>query len=192
MKKGKFIVALIICFVLAAVVRFVILPQTAKKQDDNKEIITVSTLENIINVSKLSTFTAIYNGIAQVMNDENPDQIDYYVSYEATVKIGIDFDKVDINVDNDKKVISITIPPLYITDPNVNIASLDYIFVNDKANTSSVSQEAFKACEADVRNECEQEDVIFELAAKNVKNILTALIRPIIDQLYADYTLEIE
>ena len=191
-KKVIFIAALIIALALAATAGFAIIPQITEKQNDNREVITVTTLEKIINVSELSTFTAIYNGIAQVMNSEKPEQIDYYVSYEATVKVGIDFDKVTINIDDMEKVINITMPPVHITDIIVNIASLDYIFLNDKANTISVSQEAFKACEADAQNESTQQEAIFELAAQNAKNSLTAMIRPIIEQLYADYTLVID
>ena len=44
------------------------------------EIISTSTLEKIINVSELSTFEAVYNGIAVVNNEENPENVDYYVS----------------------------------------------------------------------------------------------------------------
>ena len=57
---------------------------------------------------------------------------------------------------------------------------------------STSSQKAFKACEADVRTESEQQKAIFELATQNAKNILTALTRPIIEQLDAEYTLVIE
>ena len=41
-----------------------------------QEIITVSTLQKIVNVSELSTFTAVYNGIAQVENEKDAEKID--------------------------------------------------------------------------------------------------------------------
>ena len=190
LKKKKFSAALTAILVLAAVAVFAIISQENEKPD-NKEVITTSTLEKIINVSEFSTFTAVYNGVAQVMNEKKPDQIDYYVSYEATVKVGIDFSQITIAIDEPNKIINITMPPVHITDINVDIASLDYIFINNKANTSSVSQEAYKACEADVQDESEQQEEILNLATENAKKNLTALIRPIIDQLYADYTLKI-
>lgn len=158
----------------------------------NKEVLTESYLKKISTVSELSTYTAIYNGIAQVHNEQNPDQTDYYVTYEATVKAGIDFDKVDIAID-DENVIRMTLPPVYIIETNVDIASLDYIFLNDKANTSTVSQQAYKACEADAQLESEQHEGILNIAKQNAINVLTALARPMIDQLYEDgYTLIIE
>lgn len=186
-----FFAGVAVCAVIAVTVAAVA-PQTDKSQEPAKEVITVSTLEHIISVSELSTLTAVYNGIAQVMNPKNENEIDYYVSYEAKVNAGIDFEKVKISVDNTEKIVKITIPQVYLTEVNVDISSLDYIFMNDAANTSSVSQEAFKACEKDARDESELQGKIFELARQNAENILTALVRPIIEQLDAEYSLIIE
>lgn len=161
------------------------------KNQKSKEIITKATLEKIINVSELSTFEAVYNGIAQVMSKEEPTQTDYYVSYEAKVKAGIDLEKVDVSVDNKTKKISVTLPEVQITDRNVDIASLDYIFENNRANTETVSQEAYKACIEDVTNESINEDAIYELARQNAKNIVEALINPFVEQLDSEYVLEI-
>ena len=69
---------------------------------------------------------------------------------------------------------------------------MDFIFFNDKANTSTVTQEAFKACEADVQQESEQQTAIYDLAKQNAVNVLTALINPIIEQLDAEYSLVID
>ena len=166
-------IIVVIASVILLIVAVFIVQQVKKEPSDKVEVITVSTLEKIINVSELSTFTAVYNGIAQVMNEKNPEETDYYVSYEA-------------------KEIYISIPEVYITEVNVDISSLDFIFCNEKANTSTVSQQAFKVCEADVKNESEQQSAIYELAKQNAINVLTALTKPIIEQLDAEYTLVIE
>lgn len=151
------------------------------------DVINVPTLEKIIKVSELSTFTAIYNGIAQVMNEEITEETDFYVSYEAKVNAGIDFEKVSISIDANEKRITVTIPDIYITDVNVNVASLDYIFLNVDANESAVSQTALKACEMDVQRESEKQNAIFELAKQNAENVLMALIGPIIQQMDPEY-----
>ncbi len=156
-----------------------------------EEILTVSTLEKIINISELSTFEAVYNGIAKGMNANNPDQLDYYVSYQAKVYAGFDFEKVKITMDEDSKKITVTIPEIEITDINVDIGSLDYIFINKKANKSTVSGKAYKECIADATNESEKEAAIYDLAEQNAKNIMKALINPFIEQLDSDYELEI-
>lgn len=160
-------------------------------RENKEEILTVSTLEKIINISELSTFQAVYNGIAKGMNEKKPDQVDYYVSYTAKVYAGIDFEKVKITMDQDTKKITVTIPEIEITDINVDIGSLDYIFINKKANKSTVSAKAYKECKADVKNESEKETAIYELAEQNAKNIVKALISPFVEQLDSDYELEI-
>ncbi len=188
-KRGsiKLFLAVGAVLILCGIV-FAALPMM-KHDKKQPEVITVSTLQKIVNVSELSTFTAVYNGVAQVMNVEEPEKIDYYVSYEAKVNAGLDLEKIGIAVDHENKEIRITLPEIYITDVNVDIASMDFIFYNKKANVSTVSQTAFKACEADVQKESQQQKQIFNLAKQNAENILTALINPIVEQLDSEYNL---
>ena len=107
--KKQLLTIVIIGVVLISIAGFVIVPQVIGNKDDKKDVITVLTLEKIIKVSELSTFTAVYNGIAQVMNEEKIDEIDYYVSYEAKVNAGIDFDKITIAIDDTEKTINISL-----------------------------------------------------------------------------------
>lgn len=165
---------------------------SAKKQAEEAEIFTVSTLQKVINTSELSTYTAVYNGIAQVMNENNPEETDYYVAYEAKVNAGIDFQEIEITSDSDTNTIYVTLPEVYITDVNVDVSSLDFLFYNDKANTSTVSAQALKACEADVRAESEQQESIFLLAKQNAENVINALASPILEQSDIPYTLHFE
>lgn len=189
--KGLGVICVITILVLALIAAFC-LKGKSKWDDKEPEVITISTLEKIIDVDELSTFTAVYNGVAQVMNKQKPEETDYYVSYEAKVNAGIDLEEIKITMDEESKEINIDIPNVHITDINVDIASLDFIFYNKKANTSSVTQEAFRACEEDVRRESEAQDAIFELAQQNAVNILTALTKPLVDQFAAEYTIVIQ
>lgn len=186
----KSLVILICCFIVVILIITIIL-FVNKNGRKKLEIITKSNLEKIINVSDLSTLEAVYNGIAKVTNNEEPDEVDYYVSYDAKIKAGIDFQQVDINLDNEKKVIKVKIPEIKINDINVDIASLDYIFMNDKANTETVSEQAYGKCIEDVTSEVNTEDAIYELAKENTQNIIEALIKPFINQLDEEYKLEI-
>ena len=182
---------LLVLAIVVLVVVFIVVP-TAQNDKKQAEIVTVSTLQEIINVSELSTFTAVYNGIAQVMNADDPELVDYYVSYEAKVNAGIDFEDIYIDVDEDTFTVHITVPPVTLTDVNVDISSLDFIFYNEKANTSTVTEEAFKACEDDVEKESQEQEAIYELAEQNAQNVLTALVKPIIDQSETEYSLVVE
>ena len=190
-KKARLFVIFLATVLVTVAVTFVLFQKGYEKKE-NAQIITVSTLEKIIKVSELSTFTAVYNGIAEVKNNNNSDLTDYFVSYEARVHAGIDFDKIAITVDDEAKIIKVDIPDAYVTDINVDISSLDFIFYNQHANKSTITQEAFKACEADVQEESEKEDAILKLAQQNAVNVIKALVNPIIEQLDANYTLVIE
>lgn len=192
-KKGYLLLGAILICLLISLTAFLITQQKKSSAVSPPEVITVSTLEKIINVKELSTFTAVYNGIASVGDtDENDKQPDYYVSYEARVKAGIVMDDVQIAVDNNNKVITVTLPKVEITEINVDISSLDFIFYNLKANTSSVTQEAYKACEDDAKEEVETQEAILTLAKQNAVNIIKALTSPIVEQLDAEYQLVIE
>ena len=191
-KRHRGRLALIIGFllILAAGALLYFREEKSNNKKSEPEIVTESQLKEIINVSELSTFTAVYNGVAQVMNEEKPEETDYYVSYEAKVNVGIDFSEIGIDKDDRGMIIRLTIPEVDITDIEVDIASLDYIFLNDKANTASVSMEAYRACEEDVKNESAGQKKIFELAEQNAENTVTALVRPVVEPL--GYTVEIE
>lgn len=188
---GKKMLYIITAVVIVAIIVCISLVAKSNFQKSEPEIISKTTLEKIINVSDLSTFEAVYNGIAKVVNEENSEKVDYYVSYDAKVKAGIDFEKIEITVDNENKVISVKLPEIEITDVNVDITSLDYIFENDKANTSTVSEQAYKKCIEDVRNESSSENAIYELAEQNAQNIIEALVSPFVEQLDAEYQLQI-
>lgn len=181
----------LVLVIVVLVMAFIVIP-TARNSKKQAQVITVSTLQEIIDVSELSTFTAVYNGIAQVMNQDNPESVDYYVSYEAKVNAGIDFEQVEIDLDEEAKTIRITMPPVELTEVNVDISSLDFIFYNQKLNTSTVTETAYKACEADVEKESQEQQAIYDLAEQNAKNILTALVKPIVDQAGTEYTLVVE
>lgn len=160
------------------------------KEPAKPEYVTYSVLENIVNVSELSTFEAVYNGVTQVANEKNPEKIDYYVSYEAKVKVGFDFEKITLNVDEENKHIVVTIPAVNITDVNVDIASLDFIFVNDKSNDEDALHTAYKVCEDDVKNESQTQEAIFELAQQNAENHVKALVLPFVQQMDEEYSVE--
>ncbi|MBQ9123176.1 MAG: DUF4230 domain-containing protein [Lachnospiraceae bacterium] len=177
--------------VFLTLIFLVVLLWPKEKQKPEEEIVTTASLEKIINVSELSTFESIYNGIARVMNEKKPEKVDYYVSYEAVVKAGVDFQEVDIALDKDGKTIIIDVPEVIITEVIVESGSMEFIFENEKVNTETVSQQAYKACLADVRAESEEATTLKELAEQNAKNVIEALVKPFVMQLDAEYTIEI-
>lgn len=160
--------------------------------DKEAKIITKSTLQKIVDISDLSTYEAIYNGITAVASVENQAKMDYYVAYEAKIQAGFDFKKLTIDVDDENKVVTINIPEIEITDIDVDIASLDYIFKNKKADNSTVSSVAYKACKADVKKASEKEKTIHKLAKENAINVVKALVNPFIEDLDDNYKLVVK
>lgn len=176
---------------IIVVVALVIGLPAVQRANQPPEIITVSALQEIVDVSELSTYTAVYNGIATVSDEENPDEVKYYVSYKARVYAGIDFGALDIETDEEEKTIRIKLPEVRISAVDVDIASMDFLFYDDKANTSTVTQEAYKACELDAQQESEKQTAICDLARDNACNVLKALITPLVEQNDAGYSLAI-
>lgn len=162
------------------------------RPEKEPEIITSANLKKIVEVSELSTYECVYNGIAIVNNEKNPDKIDYYVSYNAKVKAGIDFESVVIDINQETKAITVEIPQVTIHSTDVDFDSMDFIFINKKSETSGVTEQAYKQCETDVEKETKVTDAIYELAKKNAENIIKALLTPFINQLDAEYTVEIK
>lgn len=176
---------------IIVVVTLVIGLPAVQRANQPPEIITVSALREIVDVSELSTYTAVYNGIATVSDEKNPDEVKYYVSYKAKVYAGIDFGALDIETDEEEKVIRIKLPEVRISAVDVDIASMDFLFYDAKANNSTVTQEAYKACELDAQQESEKQTAICDLARDNACNVLKALITPLVEQNDAGYTLAI-
>lgn len=162
------------------------------RQPEPPSIITISTLEKILDVSQLSTFTAVYNGIAEVKNTSDPEKIDYYVAYEAKVKAGLDFAAIQMQQNEESKTITITLPDVTISDVNVDIGSMDFIFNDKSLNQSTISAQAYQACEEDAAAESAAQSAIFDLAQQNAVNVVTALTKPLVQQLDANYTLIVQ
>ena len=182
-RKYKFILMITIVVILSIVVIGVGSAIKQNQRENTEPQVSVSaTLEKIVKTSDLSTFEAVYNGIAKVMNEKKPEKEDFYVSYEAKVKAGIDVEQIKISPKKEEKIIYITLPEIKLGEPTVDISSLDYIFENDKANTETVSVKAYAACIEDVVEESKKETAILELAEENAKNIIKALVVPFATQ----------
>lgn len=190
-KLRKWMMILIV--VLAAAVAVLVAQRVNEhRKKPEPQVLTVSTLTDMIPVSDLSTVTSTYNGVAQVMNEKNPDKLDYYVAYEAQVQAGVDFADLQPEVDEASKTVTIRVPAAHFKKANVDVSSLDFMFNNKKANTSGVTERAYKACQEDADRECSRCEAILELARENAVNTVEALTRPLVEQLYPEYTLVVE
>lgn len=173
---------------LGAFFTMFILPQFIN-EDEEPVLINEASLENVLKVSKLSTYETVYNGITTLYNDYVEGMIDCYVSYEATVKASLDFSDIKIRHDSLDKKIVITIPPIYLDEPVVLIEKLDYIKVNKNINENGLVSKAYDKCIEDVKNESQKQESLITYAKENAENLIEGLLSPFINQ-YEGYSIE--
>ena len=166
-----------------------------KRIFDSKEgevtTISQSSIEKILDISELSTLEYTYNAVAAGY-DEDGKTLLYHVAYEGTVSAGIDFDKLKVKVNPDKKEIRITVPEAKILDCSVNEGSLKYIFEKDEYNTATISADAYKVSKEDLKKKANEETRITELAKENAISAISGLIEPWVDQVDDEYTVIIK
>lgn len=150
-----------------------------------------SSLQKVLEVSDLSTLDYTYNAIATVYDEES--QIEkYHVAYEGNVVAGINFSKIDIEVDEDKKEITIKIPDVEIQSTGVNMGKLDFMFMESKYETETVSKEAYKASIEDLKKNAEKEKSLLIMAKENALSTVEALVKPWVEQMDNDYIVKIK
>lgn len=163
-----------------------------KPDEEKKEVATITqtSLDKIIEINQLSTVDYTYNAVVKVYDEKSKD-LKYYVAYEGIVTAGIDFEKIDIAVNEEQKKVIIKIPDVEIHDVNVNMGTMEYIFAKDKYETETVSQEAYKASTADLQERVKQEKDLHEMAKENAIASVRALFVPWIEQIDKEYTVEV-
>ncbi len=151
------------------------------------QVVTISTLKEIVEISDLSTVNYVHNGIAEISED---GETKYYVSYDSTVKLGIDFSKITFDIDDEAKIIYANIPSPEIQKIDVDISSIDFIFADKKENKLTVAKTAYEKCVEDAKAECENNSKLFELAQTFAEDTVIALTQPLITECFDGYHLE--
>ena len=179
-KKVSFSTILIVVVIVLIVGLFVV-PNLTRK-DAPQNIVSENTLEKIVKTSKLSTYKTVYKGIVPVMNEKKPEKVDYYISYEATVKAGLDFEEINIVKNDETKKIIVDLPEISILEPIVK-ENLDYIIINKKVDENGLFAEALKLAKQDVSSESKKQSALLSYAEKNAENLITGLLSPFVEQL---------
>ena len=186
-KKPKIILGIVILIVL--IIGFK--PGGVFHSSQNKvSTVSKSSLEKVLETSQLTTLQYTYNAIAEVKK-EFFDTIKYHVAYEGTVQAGIDFEDIDIDINKEKKIITITLPEVSIQNVIVSAESMEYIFNDDKYESETVASEAYSACVKDLQTRAEKEVQLLQMAKHNARDVVQALIEPWVKQVDKEYTIEI-
>ncbi|MCR5293542.1 MAG: DUF4230 domain-containing protein [Eubacterium sp.] len=190
-KKYGIIAAIILVAALGLVALgvFVIAPKLQPK-GGTVSTITESKLERILEISQLNTVEYTYNAVATIYN-EDYTYIKYYVAYDGTVKAGIDFSKVDVSVDETTKTIFINLPDVEIMDVLVDAGSMEYIFPDEFMESETITEEAYRLCNENLRMKAENEEKMYTMARKNAETAVSGLIKPWVKQVDEGYQIKI-
>lgn len=188
-KKKLLACCVFIIIIIGAAVFF--LPKALKSDRGKVTTITEATLEEVIEISDLSTLDYTYNSITDV-KDEDGETVKYHVAYKGKVTAGIDLEKVDVSVDEETKKIVVRVPETMIQNIDVDMGTMEFIFEKDKYETETVTQEAYKACRADLEKKATGESTLLSMAKDNAIDAITALISPWVEQLDEEYTVEVK
>lgn len=145
-------------------------------------IITSSELTDIIDISELSTAEFKYNGIAEKKNKKG--KIWCRICYSAIVKAGIDLKKVKIDVDNEKKIIIISLPKI-----GINVSMVDDQSMTVLPSDANIEiDEMLKCCMNDAEKEASSSKTLKDTAYDNLISSIKGLLFPIIKG--KNYTLQ--
>lgn len=147
-------------------------------------VITSAQLENAIDISQLSTAEFVYNGIAEKYDDDEPGEVECYISYNANVKVGIQMEDVKFDIDEEQKTVTPILPEI-----TVNIATLDEKALSYIPKNPDVSlKEIIILCKEDAMSEANHSEKLYQTAEENLKSVIEALLSPILD--HAGYSIE--
>lgn len=158
-----------------------------------KEVtITESTLKEIAPSSTLSTVEFIYKATATKYKN-NGKTPKYHVAYEGKVRAGFDFDKVKFDINEVKKIITITLPEITLTTSiNTDPSTFDFMFLKEKYETDNVFQEALTFCTKDLKNRAKEDKMIKEKAKENAILAMEGFYKSWIESIDKEYTVVIK
>jgi hypothetical protein len=154
--------------------------------------VTESMLEETVRKGSLYTAEYPYNGYTAVY-DEDGETVKYYVAYEGTVKAGFDVRKIEVFLDEESNTIYIRLPEAAVTGPQVNPGTMEYIFEDEKYNTETVAQEAYRAACEDLAERARVDTDIRANAEESAKAAEKALVEPWVNQMErgTEYTVKV-
>ena len=180
MRKKIWIIVIISIAVLGAVLlTFAVKNGYLFNDGPSINVICESSLREVVNVSKLSTAEYTYNSVAKIY-DKDKKVLKCHAKYNGTVTAGIDFSKIDYDIDDDitPKKITIILPAIEIHDVIVDSGTIDYIFTNSKYETDEFSQEAYTLCIEDLGVKVKRQDDFLKIAKENAVKTIDGLVSP--------------
>ena len=194
-KKGSklkvFLLLLVLVIIVIFVKKFII-----SGGKGNIDLKVKSTLEKVVEKSDLETVNITYNVIAKKCKDEDNcdltsnsiEDFAYVVSCKGTIAAGIDFNNVDISIDEDNKKVIIVLPDAKITD-EPNITSIKFLNGNDLP--AEELPNARKLCQETTLEKSENDDKLLPAAKEQAIVVLEQFYKQWIKAFDDSYQVEI-
>lgn len=174
--KNRIIAGVILGLLL--IIAILLIYMRIKMPPEPKSTTTLSSaLFDALDIDELSGSSFIYNGIAEIPNPKKPEKVLYNASYNATVKAGIQLHDIDIQTDDEQKIVTITLPEVFIQSVAVNPSKFDFLPDNAKIDLKAV----LSACKEDADREASESSELIDAARENLSSMVEALAMPIID-----------
>lgn len=138
--------------------------------------LTSATLTKTIDIAELSAAEYTYNGIAEKYKEDQPDEVECYIKYNAKIKVGIDMKEVEFKIDHEKKTIRPILPPIEINSKTVDENNLSFI----PSDTDIDIKDALIVCEEDAAGESKKSTELIASAKTNLESIIEGLLDPIV------------
>lgn len=173
--KKKVIVIIVVVAIVA--ISFSLFGPTVINKIGKDNVITASRLEEAINIEQLSTAEFVYNGVAEKHDDEQPEEVECYIAYNANVKVGIQMDEVSFNINEEQKTVAPVLPEI-----EVNIATLDEESISYIPKDPDLSlKEIITLCKEDAMSEANNSEKLYRTAEENLQSVIEALLSPILE-----------
>ena len=189
-KKRLIIIAAVIGII---VISIIIIP--------NKEgsIITniKSSLDRMVEKSDLETVNINYNIIAKKCEDEKDcdktsnkiEDFKYVVSCQGVITAGIDFSKIKIDVDEELKKLTVSMPEASILgDPNISKIK----FLNGEDLPANELPNARKLCQETTKDKSEKDGKLLPAAKDQARSVLQEFYEQWIKAYDSEYIVEVK
>lgn len=150
---------------------------------EKKYTVTSEFLEkNLKNVGRLSTVDATYNGVITAEDGKYKifTQKGYSMYYIGTVTAGIDVDKIDISISDNK--VTVTLPKAVMQEPVVDTDSIVFADVKKALfnwTTLEDGIDGIKIAEKELRLQAYEDDILTK-ADEQAENIIRMLLEDIV------------
>ena len=176
-KTVKDILVIVVLIAIGAVVaRYFLYNKQEKVSND----IVQATLEE---ASELTTAKLTYKGYGKYKDGGVTfiNRSDFLMVYKATMRAGIDLKKVDTAVDDEKKIIWVTVPKAEIQEVKIDPSSIKYYDEKIALFNTNEKEDANKAqelAEKEAKKEAKNLGVL-ELADKQAKSLIKGILKDV-------------